>query len=191
MPDSRGRHKWSETAKPSTALDVRAVYREHSDFVWRCLSRLGVHADDLTDMTQEVFLIVHRQANTWRSDVRVTTWLFGICRKVAAGYRRRAHRRYEEVVADAPEPTYSDTPQPDETLAVRQARARLDAILSTLKPEQRAVFVMFEIEELSCETIAEQTGIPLGTVFSRLRSARQAFTKALKRWQAQEARKSV
>lgn len=192
MPKSGTEHSWAVAVAPRDAsvIDVREVYLDHADFVWRSLARLGVHQDDLTDMTQEVFLIVHRQAPKWRPEGRITTWLYGICRKVAAGYRRRAFRRYEEAVPDAPDTRDVDSIGPDETVATREARARLHAILAAMKPEQRAVFVMFEIDELSCEVIAEQTGIPIGTVFSRLRAARKSFERELARWQAREARRS-
>jgi RNA polymerase sigma-70 factor (ECF subfamily) len=55
----------------------------------------------------------------------------------------------------------------------------LDEILALLRPEQREVFVMFELEELSGKEIAAIVGAPLKTVFSRLRLARTAFTTAL------------
>ena len=192
MPDSgRGHQQGVAGAPPSSGpLDVRAVYREHADFVWRSLARLGVRPDDLTDMTQEVFLIVHRQASSWRPESQITTWLYGICRKVASSYRRRAHRRYEDVVAEPPEPPAIAEGGPDARLANQQARAQLDAILSELNADQRAVFVMFEIDEMSCEAIATETGVPLGTVFSRLRAARKAFERGLTRWQAREGRRS-
>jgi RNA polymerase sigma-70 factor (ECF subfamily) len=49
----------------------------------------------------------------------------------------------------------------------------LELILEGLSPEHRAVFVMFEIEGISCQEIAEQTGIAVGTVYSRLHTARK------------------
>ena len=81
--------------------------------------------------------------------------------------------------------------EPEQSVAAREAKERLQQILDALKPDQRAVFVMFEIDEMSCESISNQTGIPLGTVFSRLRAARKSFERELKRWQAQEARRSA
>ena len=69
-------------------------------------------------------------------------------------------------------------------MEARRAAALLEAILSTLPIEQRAVFVMFEIDEMTCQEIADVTGSPLGTVYSRLRAARIAVNEASKRARA-------
>jgi RNA polymerase sigma-70 factor (ECF subfamily) len=53
--------------------------------------------------------------------------------------------------------------------------------------DKRAIFVMFELDELSCEAIAEMLSIPLGTVYSRLHAARKAFEQALGRLEARGA----
>ena len=45
---------------------------------------------------------------------------------------------------------------------------------------------MFELEGMSCEEIAEISGVPLGTVYSRLHHARKAFDRAVARWQARD-----
>src|SRR5262245_23258620 len=74
---------------PATALDVRTIYREHGRFVWLSLQRLGIHPSDLDDIAQDVFMVVHRRLDTFDRRARVSTWLFGICMRVAANYRRR------------------------------------------------------------------------------------------------------
>ena len=61
-------------------LDVREIYRQHADFVWRTLGRFGVPERDRQDQTQEVFVIVHRQLSKFRHDAALTTWLFAIAR---------------------------------------------------------------------------------------------------------------
>jgi RNA polymerase sigma-70 factor (ECF subfamily) len=168
--------------------DVRAVYESHGGFVWKSLARLGVRESDLRDMTQEVFVVVHRQLAHREGTSTITTWLFGICLRVASAYRRRAHRRYETLTDTTPEPPSSEhAPTPEDSLAAREAQARLAAVLDAMELEARAVFVMYEIDELSCQEIAAMLGCPLGTVYSRLRAARMSFEKALKRQQARDA----
>jgi RNA polymerase sigma-70 factor (ECF subfamily) len=169
------------------SLDVSLVHRDHADFVWASLQRLGVRDADLEDMLQEVFVVVHRRLHTFDTTTRLTTWLFGIAMRVAAGYRRRAHIRRERSVPEIEE-TVEPGDGPVELAERRQAQERLHALLDSLDLEKRAVFVMFEIDELSCDTIAEILGTPVGTVYSRLHAARKAFQKALARMQAREAR---
>ena len=65
-----------------------------------------------------------------------------------------------------------------------QARRQLQAILDEMDLARRAIFVMFEIDELSCDEIAATLGIPVGTVYSRLHHARKEFARAVERWRS-------
>jgi RNA polymerase sigma-70 factor (ECF subfamily) len=95
---------------------------------------------------------------------------------------RRAHRRVlnrqSDVELDA---VCGSMPLPDEAFARRQQRAMLDAALDELPLDQRAAFSLFELEELTFSEIAEVLEIPRGTVASRVRRAREAFTLAAHR----------
>jgi RNA polymerase sigma-70 factor (ECF subfamily) len=174
-------------AREASRLDIHSIHEEHADFVWRTLQRMGVRQADVEDQMQEVFVVVHNRLQSFDASSRMTTWLFGICIRVAAAYRRRAHRRREEVVADVPEQEPPGEGGPEDAAMVRQARARLLAILDLMDLEKRAVFVMFELDEMSCEAIAELLDVPVGTVYSRLNAARKDFQAALKRFTAREA----
>jgi len=172
------------------ALDVRRVYDAHAPFVWASLQRMGVAAADLEDVLQDVFLVVHKRLHTFDGSSKLTTWLFGVALNVAAAHRRRAFRRREDVVAEPPEPP--PTPggreaNPEHDLVLRESRRRVEALLDELDVTKRAVFVMFEIDELPCEEIADMLGVPVGTVYSRLHAARRAFQQALARMQARDA----
>ncbi len=168
-------------------LDVLSIHEAHADFVWRSLQRMGVRDADLEDQMQEVFVVVHNRIGSFDGSSRMTTWLFGIALRVAAAYRRRSHRRHEQVVADVPEPALPAQDGPEDAAIAREARARLLEILDLMDLEKRAIFVMFELEELSCDAIAETLGVPVGTVHSRLNTARKDFQAALKRFSAREA----
>jgi RNA polymerase sigma-70 factor (ECF subfamily) len=165
---------------------VLAIHDAHADFVWCSLQRLGVRAADLDDVCQEVFLVVHKRLHTFDGSSKLTTWLFGICVRVAAAHRRRAWIRREEpraVLPDEDEVPPSD--RPDALYAAREARATLERVLDAMDLEKRAVFVMFEIDELPSETIASILGVPVGTVWSRLSAARKQFEDKLARLQRQ------
>ena len=168
-------------------LDASEVYSAHADFVWASLQRLGVRPPDLDDVLQEVFVIVHQRLHTFDHSSKLTTWLFGICLRAASDYRRRAWRRREQV-GDAPveEPATSEAYTPEDAAVGQQSRARLDKILDELDLEKRAVFVMFEVEELSCDEIAGIVGVPVGTVHSRLHAARKQFERAVGRQMARD-----
>ena len=167
----------------SSRPSVTEIFEQHASYVWANLHRMGVRSADLPDLLQEVFVVVHRRLDSYDPAVRVTTWLYGICLRVAAAHRRRAHVRREEIVAAPPEPgRVLRTPEDD--AVARDEAERLRGWLADLDAAKRAVFVMYEIEEWSCAEIAEHLGVPLGTVHSRLHHAR----RALRRRAAREGR---
>jgi RNA polymerase sigma-70 factor (ECF subfamily) len=165
------------TAGQAAELNATDVYREHADFVWRSLQHLGVRPPDLEDVTQEVFVVVHRKLATFDGSSRITTWLFGICLRVADRHRRRAHFRYEQRGHDPPERVDDHTPE--DRLAERQKQALLQRALDHLSLEHRAVFVLFELEGRPCAEIAELLTVPVGTVHSRLHNARREILAAI------------
>jgi RNA polymerase sigma-70 factor (ECF subfamily) len=161
--------------------DVRAIYRQHARFVWLSLQRLGVYPSDLDDVAQDVFVIVHRRLDTFDRRARVTTWLFGICMRVAANYRRR--RRWTRELLSG----WTEDERPalllaaDDVLVRREEREIAERALDRLDVAKRAIFVMFEIESLSCLEIAELMSVPIGTVYSRLHAARRQLAKTIAR----------
>jgi RNA polymerase sigma-70 factor (ECF subfamily) len=172
-------------------LTVAEVHAKHGEFVWKTLYRMGVRSPHLEDVYQEVFLVVHRRLDSYAGHCAITTWLFEVCFRVAAGYRRRAHFRREQLVPDAASVSFvaSPSPTPERELEKRRATERLHDLLGSLNLEQRVVFTMFELEGLTCDQIGENIGVPVGTVYSRLHRARKAFLRALTRQRARDARK--
>lgn len=168
-------------------ISFKEVYDEHFRFVWRSLRRLGVPESDVADAVQDVFIVVHRRLDEFEGRSKVTTWLYGICYRVAHDRRRLAHVRRRAEDDDG----HLDD-RPDESADVsavverRQGLAMLEAILDEMPIEQRAVFTLFELDGVGGEGIAEMLEIPLGTVYSRLRLAREQFKKTLARLQARD-----
>lgn len=162
---------------------LERVYRVHFQFVWRSLRRLGVPAADLDDAVHDVFLVVQKKLGGFEGRSSLTTWLYAICMRTASGYRRKS-RRTREVLGDhaafvAPDDTASTSEQ-------REALELLDELLEEMPLEQRAVFTCFELDGMSGEQIAELLEIPLGTVWSRLRLARERFRESVSRISARE-----
>jgi RNA polymerase sigma-70 factor, ECF subfamily len=160
-------------------IEVLAVYREHADFLWRSLQHMGIGDADLEDAVQEVLVVVHRRRRSYNFECRLTTWLFGICLRVASRHRRRAHFRWERPTDCIPEPIEEHTPE--DHLAEQRAQAQLERLLSSLSPEHRAAFLLFEVEGQSCQEIADLCAVPVGTIYSRLHAARTKVNKALER----------
>jgi len=162
------------------APTVQSLHAEHGAFVWRALFRLGVRSNDLEDMLQEVFVVVHRRLDSYDPNVKATTWLFGICLRVASDYRRRLRRKPEAALPEgAVESLHARGASPEEHLARREAQRAMELALDALDDDKRAAFVLFELEQMPCDAIAELLGIKVGTVYSRLHAARAEFRAAL------------
>jgi RNA polymerase sigma-70 factor, ECF subfamily len=165
----------------------KEVYDENFRFVWRSLRRLGVPESDVADCVQDVFLVVHRRLGEFEGRSKVTTWLYGICYRVARDRRRLAHVRRR---ADDDDGELDERPDERADVAAdaerKQGLALLEAMLDEMPIDQRAVFTLFEIDALGGEAIAEMLEIPVGTVYSRLRIAREQFRRSLSRMQARD-----
>jgi RNA polymerase sigma-70 factor, ECF subfamily len=158
-------------------LDAQALFRAHAPFVASFLHRLGTPRDDVDDLVQEVFLVVHRKGGYVPGPARPRTWLAAIAVRVGqAGHRVRTRRREgpDERALGAAVSSYD----PAATLEQRRALARVQSALDTLDLEHRAAFVLYELEGDSCESIASSFAVPIGTVYSRLHHARRRFLDA-------------
>jgi|HubBroStandDraft_1064217.scaffolds.fasta_scaffold96546_2 RNA polymerase sigma-70 factor (ECF subfamily) len=164
---------------------VRASFTEvfvsHARFVWRCLRRLGVREADVPDACQEVFIVVDRKLPTLDLSTSPRAWLFGVSARVASDYRRRAHVRSERPI-DEEQEVAAPASQITE-LAHQEARRVLDGILDGLDDEKRAVFILFELEQLPMAEVAEAVGCPIQTAYSRLHAARRQVDAAIRRHQ--------
>lgn len=161
------------------ALDLRAAFREHHDFVWRSLAHLGVMAEWIDDAVQDVFVIAHRRRDRFDGRAPVRHWLYGIARNIALKYRERRARaaaRESELAQRSP----SAVPEPgDAELSRVEAASFVEQFLTTLDADQRAVFVLADIEGHSAAEIAALVGSNINTVYSRLRLARRRFEQAV------------
>jgi RNA polymerase sigma-70 factor, ECF subfamily len=157
-------------------MTFEETYRAHFAFVWRSLRRLGIREEDAADAAQEVFIVVHRKLPEFAGRSKLTTWLYGVCFRVASE-RRRAQPK--PPLGEQEAAAFVSRQADPATAAERnQGFAMLERVLDRLPDEQRAVFCLFELEGMTGDEIAEALEIPLGTAYSRLRLARAAFSAA-------------
>lgn len=165
---------------------VTRLVEAHHDFIWRLLRRLGVPAADTDDATQRVFMIAARRI----ADIEVgseRSFLFGTALRIAPEMIR-ASKQLQPLEDEARERRDS-SPGPEELTARQHARAALAEILSAMPLELRTVLVLFELEQMTKNEVAELLGLPVGTAVSRLRRAREEFRAQLKRRNARLGRR--
>jgi RNA polymerase sigma-70 factor, ECF subfamily len=146
--------------------------------VWRLLRHLGVADRDADDATQQVFLVVTERGSAIRSGKR-RAFVYGTALRVAQAFTRRSARHMLELDEDAIGEL--GVAGADELLDRQKARQMLDELLAQMPFELRAVFVLFEIEDLSSAEIGEVLGLRKGTVASRLRRAREDYAARVAR----------
>jgi RNA polymerase sigma-70 factor (ECF subfamily) len=174
----------ARASQDARGIAFRAMYEAHLDFVWRNLRRLGVDQGDVDDKAQEVFVIAHRRFEDFEERGHgPRAWLFQIVLRVASDARR--HRRRHPEDADGNVWLERESVEAPQTSAVarREAMNVLDRALAKIDVSRRAVLVLHEIEEMTAPEIAQTLGIPLNTVYSRLRVARSELEAALSRRQ--------
>ena len=159
---------------------VRAMVDAHYEFVWRSLRRFGIRDGEVDDAAQKVFWVACRKLPSIK-DGSERAFLFQTALRVAADVRR-AERRNREVVGTEAEDVFDPRPGADDLIDRHRARLLLDRILDDMALEQRAVFVLFEVEQMTLVEIAALLGIPRGTVASRLRKARSEFYERVSRF---------
>ena len=167
------------SAEPQApVLDLATVYEAHFRYVWRCLRSLGVRDSQLEDALQDVFIVVQRRLPEFDGRAELGTWLYAIALRIARKYRERARREPASLEAaregDPELPRPSQQESGDRALE-RERLALARRALSSLADDKREVFVLARVEQMSAPEIAEVLGIPLNTVYSRLRAARLAF----------------
>jgi RNA polymerase sigma-70 factor (ECF subfamily) len=165
-------------AEAGSLEDFQTIYREHYPAIWRFLLHLGVPKSDVADVTHNVFLIAYRKLPGFEHRSSMRTWLCGIAFRAGRVFLRSSRVRLE--VSD------SDVTAADRAHSVSAETSRHSGelalalrLLDSLPAEQREVFVLHELEQMTGTEIASMMGTSLGTVRSRLRRARESFRTRL------------
>ena len=180
----------------SPAPSFDAAYRAHAKTVSRWASRLLGPGGDCEDVVQEVFMVVRHKLPRFDGQVEITTWLYEITVRVVQGWRRRrrwwwwatgrgpnpGRGRFQA----PPSPSGGGAHDPVARLEVRERVLLFYRILEGLAEASRTTFILFELEGLSGERIAELTGARLGTVWVRLTRARRIFIDRMRQLEERE-----
>ena len=162
-----------------STVDFRSIYDAEVPYVWRYLQYMGVPSRDIEDKVQDVFVALYRCWDRYDPSRPVRPWLTGIGFRVASDYKRKAGN-YREIM-HCPVEAVDRTHGPEMTTARREAWDLIEAALEILDPDRRAVFVLHDIEGQTVPAISDALGVPVNTLYSRLRHARERFKAAVER----------
>ena len=167
------------------AQSFQRVFQAELGYVATSLRRLGVAPRDVEDVSHDLFVEVWKRFDTYDPARPIRPWLFAFAFRFASDYRRLSRHKVEVFVEkDAAESTRGA----DELLVERAEQLLLFTALESISEERRPVFILFELDGVPMQEIADTLGIPPNTAYSRLRLAREEFSAAARRRAKKEAR---
>jgi RNA polymerase sigma-70 factor, ECF subfamily len=162
----------------TSSVEFERVYSDHFAFVWRSVRGLGVEAANVDDVTQEVFLVVHRRLHTLQDARALKSWLFGIARRVTKDHRRATGRRGKTVELDVERAETRGT-DPERQHSERQLMETVARYADSLDDERRALFFLALVEGIPVADAAEMLGSNANTTYSRVRAMRRELSEVL------------
>ncbi len=171
---------WLPLTGEARTARVRELVAAYHASVWKFVRRLGAPAAVADDVVQEVFVVAFRRLESIREGSE-RSFLFSTAYRTTRGVLKRGQL---ETAVEQLDGASDATPDPEEILDRKRACELAYRLLAELDPDLRAPFVMFEIEEMTMQEIASAMGLPVPTVGSRLRRAREDFNARIKRHRA-------
>jgi RNA polymerase sigma factor (sigma-70 family) len=178
-----------------------ALFRRHAPVIHRYVTRrIGPHAAD--DVVAETFLAAFRQRGSYRAapaggagsgnTADALPWLYGIATNLVRRHWRTEVRQLRVLARTGADPVVADfAPRVDESVSASSANAALAAALAGLPATQRDALLLVAWGGLTYEQVAAATGVPLGTVQSRISRARRRLRAALAESGHEPARSSA
>jgi RNA polymerase sigma-70 factor (ECF subfamily) len=164
---------WIERARLGDERAYRWLLSRYRDRAVRLAAHVLRRPDEAEDVAQEAFVKAFRSLNSFRGDGRFYTWLYHIVVRICLDRKRLARWNSEGLPLD--ESAFI------EHTSEANSRMLVETLLDQLTPPMRAALVLRELEGLEYEEIARVLNIPVGTVRSRLNTARGVFREL---WQA-------
>lgn len=183
-------HQLVERARAGDALAFDELVTLYMDKIYSYVARMVGDTSEAEDIAQETFVKAFRNIRSFRGASSFQTWLYRIASNLTIDAVRRRKRRENTVSLDAP--VEGDAGQitreledvslagPSGSLETAELQRHVHRAIQELSPKLRAVVVLYELQGLSYEEIAEVLRCPLGTVKSRLFNARMELKERLR-----------
>ncbi|HAV62498.1 MAG TPA: hypothetical protein DCY13_09060 [Verrucomicrobiales bacterium] len=155
-----------------------ALFRRYQLPLYSYVHELTRHEQTSLDLVQETFIKAVRHLGSLRDDARFGGWLFRIAHQLCQQHWRRQRPTEPLDAGDRPELADESASPLEELLSAEQEELFL-AALTELAEEHRSVVLLHYLEDFDLAEISEITGVPLGTVKSRLHHARRKLRKQL------------
>jgi RNA polymerase sigma-70 factor (ECF subfamily) len=197
---------WSDVAlpdEPESRLIERLIARDERAFnelvrayerrVLTLVVRMLGNAAEAEDVAQEVFVQVFKAIGTFRGEAKLSTWIYRIAINLCKNrvkYLKVRHTSEQDELGEVEErgalggerrANVGAMDRPDEMVSGKQVEHIVQAAILEIEPTFRECLVLRDVEELTYEQIEEITGLPIGTVKSRIHRARAQLREAVER----------
>ncbi len=142
--------------------------------------------EDALDLSQDAFVNAFRHIKRFDTTKTFFPWFYSILKNLCMNHLNRLRRRREDSIDEMAEeegqvPIPIETADPEASVVRKDLEVKIGQALTRLRPKDREIIILQHFQDYSYQEIADLLGIPIGTVMSRLYSARQALRRELER----------
>ncbi len=142
--------------------------------------------EDALDLSQDAFVNAFRHIKRFDSTKSFFPWFYSILKNLCMNHLNRLRRRREESIDQMAEeegqaPIPVEAVNPEQSVVQKDLGAKIGRALLRLRPKEREIIILQHLQDYSYQEIADLLDIPIGTVMSRLYSARRALRRELER----------
>ncbi|MBV9927243.1 MAG: RNA polymerase sigma factor [Acidobacteria bacterium] len=159
---------------------LEEVYRRYHVIVYTLCLRMTRNVAEAEDLSQDVFVNLHRALGSFRGEAALSTWIHRVTVNRVLMHFRRASARYEQVTEDGGPPPDRATPDAETSGPLSAERVALEKAVERLPPGYRAVFILHDVEGYEHDEVARLCGISSGTSKSQLHKARMKLRRMLR-----------
>lgn len=156
------------------------LFYAYKDMVHRVVYRLLGNSDEINDAVQQTFIELYKSLPGYAGKSKFTTWLYRIAVNVSIQYFRKRKINERNLELD-PEIMIGDEGEIELPGERKELRKQLEEAIASLHIRKRTVVVLHDIENRTMEEISEITGVPVGTIKSRLFYGRNELKKKLEK----------
>ncbi len=160
------------------------IFKTYRSLVYGVLHHLLPNDPEIDDVVQTAFIEVFRSLSSFEGRSKLSSWIARVALHVGYHHLRRRKSRPPDYEAERTIPELVDeSPRGDPELAAERSEAirAVYAVLETMAPKKRSVFILNDLEGMPQEEVAEVVGVGIATVRTRLFYARKEFWKKVEK----------
>ena len=164
-----------EAAARGEVVAFEAIYRASFRFVVNVAFRVVNRLEDAEEVAQEVFMKIYEKLPSFRQESSLKTWVYRITLNTALNYAKKTSRVEKKTTEFLDVFSSTNGTEVEEREAKELNQRLVMSLLDRLNPDQRACMTLRSFEGMSYEKIAETLGVPVNTVRSRIKRARETM----------------